>query len=347
MHCIQIVTVYDTINCGSFLQAWALYKTIQAMGLTVSFVRSPLKRRLIKYYRAQAKLVKPFLKRKIKTFRMRKRIQRSFSVLQRSLPVSNLLEKSTIIIGSDTLWNFDDKYFKSNSDYYLGQEFPVHKICTYAVSAGNTSYDVFSATPNIQVGLNEIQHITVRDTVTQLLVAKTIGKEPNIVCDPTILLPIDDYEEIALAPTFEKPYILLYFFGSIDEELKGWIVEDSRRNNLGIVSLDVNEPRAWTMSVPADPSRFLGYFKNASKVITNTFHGTVFSVLYNKEFIVYTKHKAKITDFLCQLGIAERTCNSIEQAELLFLQAIDYTRVREQLNLLRERSIIELKQMLD
>lgn len=146
--------------------------------------------------------------------------------------------------------------------------------------------------------------ISVRDNTTAKIVEKLIGKYPEIVCDPTLLLSEEEYDLITADDRcFEKEkYIFIYHFNDIEEEQKKRILELKRHMGCKLVSF--SEYRSWCdINIANNPNLFLTCMKNAAFIVTDTFHGTIFSVIYHKKFADYGGTKLKISDFLNKIGL--------------------------------------------
>lgn len=121
------------------------------------------------------------------------------------------------------------------------------------------------------------------------------------LCDPTLLISADEYDEICPSIS-DKNYILLYFFGDIDIDMQNELHRVAEQRKLKIISF--GRVRPWCdKCIDSDPTFFLAYFKNAQYIVTNTFHGTIFSVLYKKRFSAFVDTKIKVKDFLCSIGL--------------------------------------------
>ena len=80
-------------------------------------------------------------------------------------------------------------------------------------------------------------------------------------------------------------------------------------------------------SISASPFLFLSYIKNAAYVITDTFHGTVFSIIYNKSFVTYGGSNTKIREITNQFGISERNINNEDSLEIAFSNNMEYRKI--------------------
>jgi hypothetical protein len=92
--------------------------------------------------------------------------------------------------------------------------------------------------------------------------------------------------------------------------------------------------------------QFLSLIKNADHVVTNTFHGTVFSILYGKSLAVFASNKLKVLDLLAELRLLGRNASGVEALSRVVEQEIDWARIAEILDRARERSLHYLRRAL-
>lgn len=296
-----IVTVYNSQNSGSFLQAFAMHAILTKLGLDVGFykrndsesshskriviARCIKKMRSLKFGEAINELCVWF------TFN---HLLKRFSIYDKNSSFYNQTEY--VILGSDTIWNFDKSYFRSHADIFLGSSFEGKKVFSYAVSAANTSADIFNSVVE-KYGLQHLSTILVRDAYTKDLVEGVAGREAKIVTDPTLLLDKSDYAPLYQTIDISVPYLLLYYFGDISTEIQNAIISYASSHNLKVVSMPY--VRKWCdMSRNQDPRNMVSYFQHAAAVITNTFHGCALSLVFEKPFAVHNEGKNKITSFL-------------------------------------------------
>ena len=117
----------------------------------------------------------------------------------------------------------------------------------------------------------------------------------------------------------------------------------AKRNGLKTVSVSLYNP--WCdVNITATPLEFLGYLKNAKSVVTSTFHGTVLSIILNKQFYTYAHTNEKICEILADLFLEQRIVDKIDFYEEL--PDIKYTEVNEKLLLLQQDSSAWLDEQL-
>lgn len=314
MEKIIIVTVYNSENSGSYLQAYALGQVLKSQKYEVAYYKRPvkgtshaIKPHIIWSLKKLAKLRFKSAIYPLKTWWTYRQAQKEFTICDSQSVFYK--EAKTVIIGSDTLWNFSSDYFANKSQIYTGKKFADKTVLTYAVSAANTTEDKFTNVVNKDGGLEHIKRILVRDIHTQKLVAKVTDKTADLVCDPTLLLAPQDYDMLYKEPHVRESYLLLYYFGVIDNLYKSEIIRYAQKYHLKIVSL--LEVRSWAdYCTHSSPSNMISYFKNADCIVTNTFHGSAFSLIFGKPFAVLSRNNNKVDELLRFYHQENRLCRN-------------------------------------
>lgn len=346
---IAIITVYNSENCGSFMQAYALKTTLEKLGHEVFFLYRNFKWSFIEHIKVGiikcAKLDFGSALNLWKKYFNYISVNKNQAVVYRNTELFNHID--CFVIGSDTLWDFNSKYFYKNKNTYTGLNLPKVKRVTYAVSAANTGFEVFENDADIIQGIKELNVISVRDASTQSIVQKITGTAPPLVCDPTLLLKEEDYHlfmEKAPVKT-DKKYILLYFFSDMSDLQKKHILELKKETGCKIISF--GEYRSWCDdNLSYAPNSFLSYMKNADFIITNTFHGTIFSVLFHKKFVDYGGKKLKISNFLNQLGLQDTIIDDTVSLIEKYKEDLDYQNADAVIDVLRQQSLNYLNEAL-
>lgn len=306
-----IVTVYNSHNSGSFLQAYALQTFLRKNGIDVSFLRREdmgshdIKRVLKNFITLFANLKFGEAWQTLKIwFIYDKTVNRLLSICDQESTFFK--EAEYIILGSDTIWNFTSHYFLRNANTYLGYSFSNKKIISYAASAANTSIEKFKSVIDKHGGLSHLSEILVRDSYTKRLVENSTCHKAKIVTDPTLLLDKNDYHPLVKEIDGKyTPYLFLYYFGNISIELQKQIILFAQIKHLKIISMPFK--RKWCdLNLTTSPYDMVSYFYYAKCVITNTFHGCALSLLYEKPFAVHDEGKNKVSEFLNAYGESQR-----------------------------------------
>ena len=295
---ILLVTLFDENNIGNRLQNYALQKVLEAYGSEVTTLDN--------YYSKRNSLkarTKVFVKRILACFGNQKYVRhcRKYKQLKRmgkSIRKFNANNISCVkqvtnqqafdqdwscydlaIAGSDQIWHKWRADIHELPFYYL-QFMPLEKRVSYAGSFGFEAFPEKDLEQH-RVGLTEMKHISCREESGCTLVKELTGKDVPRVLDPTLLLQADDWREIEKqASDFSKNqdnYAFVFFLGDITDEYKSYM--DSIMNAHGIHKL-INF--ADESIKECGPCEFLSFIDRAQYVFTDSFHCTVFSIIYNK-----------------------------------------------------------------
>ena len=346
---VCIVTVYDSINSGSFWQAYTLGQALRNMGHTVCYLEREKSGGASSSKMAQAKKVVKFLLKGhathavdyIKTIRGFQEAHKKFSIVQNN--ENSFDDIDCFVLGSDTIWNLDSKYFQHNYKIFWGEAFSNKKVVTYAASVANTSLEKCTQLENIEQIVSQWSAVGVRDLQTKNIINHFTDRSVEIVCDPTLLLTKAEYQKWAqrLHPT---SYVFLYLFNELTPTQIDALVAFCRENNLSIINGVTNYNKAFfDVQAINTPDAFLSYMYFADYVITDTFHGTVFSVNLQKDFVVIDRGQNKVIDFLNRVGFKDRVVKNPDSLTPVLNRPIDYSEKEDAVNEWREKSIRFLK----
>lgn len=253
-------------------------------------------------------------------------------------------ETDYIFLGSDQIWNnkitFGDTAFFG--DFSKGQN---TKLISYAASIGldNPGKDTSSF---ISENINNIDYISVRENSAEKFVAALTSKRIVTVLDPTLLLAPQEWSKLAVIPNHKK-YLLLYKMGN--GELAECVAKEvAKTNHLEIVEISSGGKsirKVYNHQYLGDvgPREFIGFIQHADFVVTSSFHGTAFSLNFNKQFytIPHLTAKSRMVDLLSKIGIENRLISSLEDLieRDVSNDLIDYLDVNKSLELERQKSI--------
>lgn len=310
---VCIVTVYNSINSGSFWQAKALGVILERIGMDVFYLkRKNNARASSSNINKFTSIIKRFLKDGLSSAKNQYNIFKDFELCQKEFNV--IKNKSKIfdqidcfILGSDTIWNLDDKFFSTNYKIYFGGIFNNKKVISYGASIGNTSLETIRKYLTIPKMLEKIKFISVRDEETYSVIKELSLKPVKLVCDPTLLLTKGYYKSVEPIPR-EKGYIFLYLFSKLSLDQIDEIRRFANRKSLKIID-GIRNKLYCDYHVVNSPYTFLNYMLYADYIITDTYHGVVFSTNLEKEFICINRKKKKVSDFLERVDLKDRLVN--------------------------------------
>lgn len=339
---LLIVTVYNSHNSGSFLQAFALLRELQKAGHEVAFLERPVKGTSHdkKNVAVEVLINLGLLRLKQAIFLFRQWL--IYEKLQKELPIESYRSDfcnsvDCIILGSDTIWNFNFDYFTQNASRYLGYDFRGKHVISYAASAANTTSEKFRSVISQYDNLSYIDTILVRDKHTKQLVESTTKNRAYIVTDPTLIASKEIFDSFKVKKKIQRPYLLLYFFGKITTDLQESLIRYAETNHLAIVSMPLI--RSWCdYSEMSSPQNMISYFSSAQAIITDTFHGTAFSMVYGKPFAVHDDGKIKISELLSLYKEEQRLFKNPEKiSDILSIKNNDI--LSKQMDIIRTNSV--------
>lgn len=342
-----IVTVFKTHNSGSFFQALALNEQLSRMGTEVRFCDyTPKVDALSGCVDSAVRCCLKFRFKRavniIKKYRGFIKFQKQFKTVQFKNENADVF-----FFGSDTLWNFHDSFFKNQTPFFTGAG--IEKSCyAYSMSVGSTSKEEFAENIEAVKNIQKFKKIAVRDSHSEDVISKFYSKE-NIVrtIDPTLLMEKEFYVKNFFNENanFEKS-LVVYYFGKIPQDMWKKIVDFSRERKLKIVNVGFYE-KEYDVSIASSPANFITAFSNAEYIFTNTFHGCVFSTIFNKQFATDGIYKKKIEGFLEEFSLLDRVVTTPEDVEKVFTTPVNYNNVNELIKEARKRSVKYLQDALD
>ena len=297
---IGILTHHYIKNYGAFLQVYALQETLKKafpndeiyvinyikckhlyINIACWFRFNPKKDSIKTYFQ---KITIPFIFSKFEK-KYLNTTKKVYNVKQ-----VNKMNFDTIIIGSDEVWNYEDK--KSYDSIKFGKELTCPNIITYAPSTGKSNINNIPS--EVIEGTKNIKAFSARDDATNDLIVKILKKECTRVLDPTFLYEFPNYKSKAVEKLKKEKYILMYYCDKLPNELKEKIIDYAKTNNLKIYG--AGEYQNWfdNFKININPFEWVEMFKNAEIIFTGTFHGTVFSIKSKKQFYNYLANPSRI-----------------------------------------------------
>jgi hypothetical protein len=355
---VGILTLYyKNANYGGVLQAYALQKVIDSMGMKSKQISyryetgypGNLKRKIISSIK---KIVKCLIRQKWneKDKIHRKKIYEFADTIPHTEVVSkrNLTQISEcfdfFIVGSDQMWNpigWQPAFFLD----FLPEEM---KRISYAVSMARDKISE-KELRFIEKYANKFACISVRETVTaNILQSYFPDMRIDVMPDPTLLLKAEEWVALSSSRLVEEPYVFAYCLG-FDVEKRRKIIRDAEGKGYKVVFIPYMDKRTYewdcTNSIYVKEEvgipEFLSLIKNAEYVITDSFHGTVFSLIFHSPFFSYHRFKndneesmnSRITTLLEMFEI--RNCSGDEIPDEI--EELDWERVDSILEAARQK----------
>ena len=262
-----------------------------------------------------------------------------------------------VMVGSDQLW------LPSNiaGDYYTLNFVPeqVRKIA-YATSFG------ISAIPEkmqeqYAAYLRRIEYLSARETTGQDIIRQCTGREVPLVCDPTLLLQAKDWEKVASETSVPKEdYVFCYFMGDNPEQ-REFVKKLAKKEGLKIVALlhldqyiPADEDYVDYAPYDVSPAEFVGLVRNAKFVCTDSFHGTVFSIIFSRNFLTFKRFNKKaslstntrLESLLNRLNLTDRLFTGQEKLDnRIYIK--DYESIQKRVEEFRQTSKDYIMKSLD
>lgn len=216
------------------------------------------------------------------------------------------------VCGSDQIWApscFDPKYFLD-----FVQE--SRKMISYAPSIGLPEIADPYVRNRMKECIGRFKHLSVREEQGKELIKELCGKEATVVLDPTLLLNLDEWDNMVSNQVEPSPYILCYFLGN-NKQSWDHVSKLSKKVGIPVKIIPVfahDLESGFQVASAIGPKEFLGLIKNAAFVCTDSFHGTVFSILYERPFYTYERfsnkdsnsQNSRIYNILKIVGLEER-----------------------------------------
>lgn len=334
---IGILSMQRIFNYGSFLQAFSLKRNLEELGHSVFFIDIEEGRKIeadtpsakVGFY---LKRIDKYILRRIHHYfqakKMRKMYidsQEKYLELGKVLPDKNLFD--LVIIGSDEVFNCASPSPWGFSTQLFGNIKNALKVVTYAASCGSTDYKKvceLGLEQEISKSLSGLANISVRDKNTVDFVKSVCGLDSEIHLDPVFMYDFDKYVPDNMV---RRKYVLVYAYTNrIDDEREIAAIKKFAKSK-GIDIVSVGQYQKWCpVNLTADPFKLLEYVKKAEYVITDTFHGTVFSIKYNRKFgtIIRDSNYNKLYDLLRMFGLESRIVARPEDLSRVIETGINY-----------------------
>lgn len=249
------------------------------------------------------------------------------------------------ICGSDTIFCIDE-FGGFDDGYYVNYPEMRGNTVAYAASFGSSHFD--ERTYGIlNDRLKNFKAIALRENGMLSYVKEHVEVPVAGTVDPTLLLTSKDYDAMAETRQYEKPYLLLYA-RCYDPQMEAYAEKTAKEKGLEIIEISlraINVKKGHIMRYDAGVEEFLSLIKYSAFVVTNSFHGLIFAVLYCRPMAVFTRKQAvcKINDLLALMGMKQFGLTT-EGEEY---QEIDYDEVHERIGEARKRSLDFLRMELE
>lgn len=364
---IGIVTLIGYDNYGNRLQNYAIQETVKTLGYNaetlvitdilnkITFINK-LRKRISNLGNISFLGIYKRLKRKLHFYLHRELLRNRqyifLNFVNNYINEVNMNAKDLtvainnydfFITGSDQVWN---PFYNGFSSIYFLEFAPKEKRIAYAPSFGIPKIPAVYK-EKYKKWIMEIPYLSVREESGAKIIKELTGKDVPVLIDPTLMLTREKWLSIAKEDPYkpDKPYLLTYFLGEIPKGTRKRIKKIARDYNLEIVRLaDTRDKKRYI----AGPGEFIDYINSADLVCTDSFHGSVFSILMETPFIVFdrvgTSMYSRIETLLNKFNLHSRQANYIKDDEIF---NIDFSHIPPILDEERKKALNYLKEALN
>ncbi|MFR8467700.1 hypothetical protein BLA28_15455 [Eisenbergiella tayi] len=350
MNKVGIMSMQRIANYGSFLQAYALKEILQEREVNIEFVDYHIEPVVISQVQNEKRGISGKVYKALETMRYDAPLLHKFEFLKykeafsRSyLPILGISkdmnytpELDCLLIGSDEVFNCIQKNANVGCSMELfGKDNRAKKLISYAASFGNTTLEklVFYRKAD-EVGrlLKTFDCISVRDKNSGIIVEQLTGKMPEYHFDPVLIYDfINKCNRIPIWKSTEKYLILYAYSGRISNNEAIWITDYAKKRGLKIYAIGGIQKCA-DRFINCTPFEIFTYFINAEEIITDTFHGSIFSIITHKKFTTIVResiddsygNEEKLIDLLTRLNLMDRLTKSIQYVNKINEKEVNY-----------------------
>lgn len=363
---VGIVTGYRIVNYGSVLQAYATQQVVNSLGYDSKLIRFEnnkkdsfaylsLLRNLCSFYHWGLRIEKIKLRKNRAAAPSKERRDKFDNFIRKhileTLPLSSgqeLLDEckkyDILLAGSDQIWHPSNRPLH----YYTLDFISNIKKISYASSFG------VNKLPNqmkrgYKKALQAFDYITVREQ-SGVDIINGLGLSAHLVVDPTLLLSCEEWNSVVTEDIVNKNYIFCYFLGSREDgRIKA--LEMKRITGLPIIAIcgvddfiEIDNVYIDEKIEAVGPGEFLALIKGSKYVFTDSFHCSVFSIIFEKDFYVFKRFldeqkistNSRIENLLSMFDLNNRMCSA--DTSLTDLEEINYNFIQYRLEDLRMES---------
>ena len=360
-------------NCGACLQAFALQQTIEKLGCKCDMIRFTEPNG----YRRASLLNSSRLIDKLKCVRS-KEFKRQYDAGLYKISAFNIFRKKYLkltkeeyktydslsaisngypafVCGSDQIWN-PTFYKKCNPAYYLAFVPDGIKKIAYAPSIGlNDIPEEYRA--SFQKYVERFDSLSVREKRGAELISAYTGRTAEFVLDPTLLLSTAEWKRLVKAPAKKRPYIFCYLFGRHEyyREVIDRMISKTGYDAVMYPIFREDGDAPYEKVINGGPQEFISLISEAEYVLTDSFHATVFSLIFNRSFYTLIRDSdndknsmnSRIYSLLECVGKTDRLLAKEDALTVEPVPVSDFSGANQTIAALKESSIQYLKKALE
>lgn len=360
---VGLMTWFSYDNFGSLLQCRATMETVKKLGYEIELINY-LPKNAYKKYGSYLDLSKKALKKVIKKLVIKAENKNLNLNIKNMELFRNNLKKSTavntkselfllnnnydaFICGSDQIWApscYDENYFLS----FVKEDY---KKIAYAPSIGLPVIENNYVKENMKNLISKFSHLSTREEQGAKIIENLTGKKAKVVLDPTLLLTREEWKKDMIHIEYSN-YILAYFLGENEKYyLESQKIAKLLNKKLLIIPTNTKDlSKKECLLDDLGPSEFISLIDKADMVLTDSFHGTIFSINFHKPLVVFKRfidnnlsQNSRIYNILEKLDLKELIFDNNSENIIKFNEKIDYSLVDEKLLNLKNDSLDYLK----
>lgn len=368
---IGIVTITGEANIGNSLQNYAISKVIQKKGNRTSTLLRPfslplsLKQKIKILIKRALKYNYAFSWRRFRFYCFRDKYIKTKNLMRFDSSGQKNIAISGFVFGSDQIWNVALDIIKRDIDFFFGTFASKEKKIAYSASIGTdfipAEYETYFTN-----AIRDFAYISVREEKAAQLIEQYAGRKVPVTLDPTLLLSCREWLKISKRPKYiakNEKFVLVYFLGAVPDTAKQLLDDVCRQYNLRQIDLysewcvgneELLKNRTFKENEYfTNPSEFIWLISHCSLMVTDSFHGSVFSILFKKPFRCFDRQESgiekmnsRMQTLFSQFHVAD-WCIGHEGEDLEHIFDCDFSSVDSVLEREREKSLNYLREALN
>lgn len=328
---IGIVTLYGNTNYGNRLQNYAVQEILKQRGFEVETLvcKKNTPKDLLRevYHAVMSPLGDKKSKRMARFSQFNKEMVQTRIIHNKSGLLSRQIarEYDFFVTGSDQVWNPDIR-LNEKDNFFLRFARREQRICLAPSIA--TEEIPSNCMVEYQIGLNGFPYLSCREKPGAELISRITGRNCENIVDPTLAIDARAWREFSKPIFQDRPYILMFFLGTVPDKLYQLVQMEAKKRNLDVVELSSVRDKHFV----SDPQNFVWLIDHAELVLTDSFHGAAFSINMNTPFYVFNRASeravenriiSRIASLTEKFGVSERYVEE-EINELNFTCSFEY-----------------------
>lgn len=289
---IGIVTLYGNTNYGNRLQNYAVQEILKQRGCEIETLvckKNTPKDLLRKIYHVVLSWIgDKQSKRMIKFNQFNKEMVRTRIIQNKNglLPSEIAQEYDFFVAGSDQVWNPDIR-LNEKDNFFLRFAHREQRICLAPSIA--TEEVPQTCMVEYQIGLGGFPYLSCREKNGAELISRITGRNCENIIDPTLAIDAQDWRAFSKPLSQARPYILMFFLGTVSDKLRQLAQAEAQKRKLDIVEITSVKDKYFV----SDPQNLVWLIDHAELVLTDSFHGAAFSINMNTPFYVFNRVSVK------------------------------------------------------